>query len=291
MNGGGTSSSAIAGDPGTIYQQTISALYNLSSVSVSASKLAGGQSTTGAVTLSAPAPTGGVQIGLVSSNTLAVTVPATVTINAGDTQALFPITTNSTLVSRVVSITANSAGGSKTATLTVTPWFSSILLNPSSVAGGATITGTLTLNLPAPGNGLTVALASSDPALTFPNGATLTLAQGTTTQNFSVKVGNVTTAKTAAITASYLAESRTANVYLNPAGVQVQSVAAAPASVVGGAGTFGVVTLNGPAPSGGSLVALACSDTTVATVPAYVNVPAGQTSASFAIQTFSPPPR
>jgi hypothetical protein len=42
--------------------------------------------------------------------------------------------------------------------------------------------------------------------------------------------------------------------------------------------------LSGPAPSGGLKIALA-SDVASVTVPAYVTIPAGQSSAKFAIKT------
>jgi acetyl esterase/lipase len=63
------------------------------------------------------------------------------------------------------------------------------------------------------------------------------------------------------------------------------SLAVASASVVGGQGTTGTVTLSAPAPAGGSAVSLASGDTAAATVPATVAVPAGASSATFAIAT------
>ena len=208
-----------------------------------------------------------------------------VTILEGQTSATFNIAVSSVSVSQTAHIQAFAAGTALQSSVMVKPWLGSLRLNPGSVTGGQTATGTLTLNLPAPSGGLSVSLVSSDPALTFPNGATLTMAAGTTTQNFTVKVGSVAAAKSATVTASYLAETQTASVYLNPAGVQAQSVSVAPGSVVGGNVATGVVTLNGSAPSGGSLVALSSADIATAMVPASVLVPAGQTSAAFTIKT------
>ena len=59
------------------------------------------------------------------------------------------------------------------------------------------------------------------------------------------------------------------------------SLALSPASVSGG--SVGTVTLNGPAPAGGVSVAVSSSNTGVATVPATMTVPAGQSSATFTI--------
>jgi uncharacterized repeat protein (TIGR03803 family) len=59
----------------------------------------------------------------------------------------------------------------------------------------------------------------------------------------------------------------------------------APSAVVGGQSSIGTVTLGGPAPSGGAIVALSSSSPTVASVPATVTVPGGATSASFVVST------
>jgi uncharacterized repeat protein (TIGR03803 family) len=59
----------------------------------------------------------------------------------------------------------------------------------------------------------------------------------------------------------------------------------APSGVVGGQSSTGTVTLGGPAPSGGAVVALSSSSSSLASVPATVTVPAGSTSASFVVST------
>ena len=58
----------------------------------------------------------------------------------------------------------------------------------------------------------------------------------------------------------------------------------APFSLVGGQSSTATVTLGGPAPAGGAVVALT-SGSSVASVPATLKVPAGATSASFAVST------
>ena len=74
----------------------------LSNLTVGPTAITGGGMLTGTVTLSNPAPTGGIVIALHSSNSAAM-VPATRTISAGATQATFNITT--TAVSAAVSAT------------------------------------------------------------------------------------------------------------------------------------------------------------------------------------------
>jgi hypothetical protein len=66
----------------------------LSTVAVNPTDVVGGTPATGTVTLTASAPAGGVQVALSSDNTVAATVPASVTVPAGSTSASFPITTN-----------------------------------------------------------------------------------------------------------------------------------------------------------------------------------------------------
>src|SRR6266446_3731163 len=60
---------------------------SLASVSVNPASVTGGNSSTGTVTLSGPAPSGGAQVALSSSNTTAARVPASVTVAAGATSA------------------------------------------------------------------------------------------------------------------------------------------------------------------------------------------------------------
>jgi hypothetical protein len=60
-------------------------------------------------------------VGLSSSNTAAASVPATVTIAAGNTTATFRVSHFEVSTQTSVTLTATLAGTSKTATLTVTP--------------------------------------------------------------------------------------------------------------------------------------------------------------------------
>src|SRR5437016_2283822 len=66
-----------------------------------------------------------------------------------------------------------------------------------------------------------------------------------------------------------------------PASLTLSSVTLTPTTVNGGVPSTGLVTLSGAAPSGGAVVTLSSSNTSVATVPASVTVPAGASSARF----------
>ncbi len=67
----------------------------------------------------------------------------------------------------------------------------------------------------------------------------------------------------------------------------VSSVTLNPTSVTSGTSSTGTVTLNGAAPTGGTVVTLTSGNTSAATVPASVTVPAGSTSTTFTVTTLT----
>jgi hypothetical protein len=101
--------------------QGTSAPASLSAVAVSPSTVVGGNSSTGTVTLTSAAPSGGALVSLSSSNTAVATVPASVTIAAGAASATFAATTPMVAANTPVTLTAAYSGVSRTTTLTVTP--------------------------------------------------------------------------------------------------------------------------------------------------------------------------
>src|SRR5205823_4651519 len=93
---------------------------------------------TGTVTLSNPAPAGGVSVAL-SDNDAAVSVPAAASVAAGQTSGTFTVTTSAVTAQHVATISASNSGVAKSATLTVNPGASatySISGTVSSSAGG-----------------------------------------------------------------------------------------------------------------------------------------------------------
>src|SRR5882762_8098353 len=114
----------------------------LSSIALNPMSVTSGSTSTGMVTLSGPAPSGGAAVSLSSDNTAAATVPASVTVAYGATSATFTVSTSTVTASTPVTITGSYGGGTKTASLTVTPpgsaTLSAIALNPTSVTGGST---------------------------------------------------------------------------------------------------------------------------------------------------------
>jgi hypothetical protein len=91
----------------------------LSSLNLKPSRLVGGASAMGTVTLTKAAPVGGIVVSLASSNSARVKVPTTVVIPAGAISQVFTITTTATKQKSNVSITATYANVNKSATLTI----------------------------------------------------------------------------------------------------------------------------------------------------------------------------
>ena len=91
-----------------------------SSVTLNPATLAGGQSATGTVTLSAPAPAEGAVVALESSSHGAW-VPSYVGIPAGLSSADFPVVTSETTATAAVTIYAYYGGATASAVLTINP--------------------------------------------------------------------------------------------------------------------------------------------------------------------------
>jgi hypothetical protein len=255
----------------------------LASITLNPASVTGNAGSTGTVTLAAAASAGGAVVTLTSSNINVATVPASVTVTAGATTGTFAIATKPVATQTAVTITATYSGAVKTTTLVVNPAgaLAALALNPPAVAGGAGSTGTVTLNIAAPAGGATVTLVSSNTnAATVP--ASVTLAAGATTGTFTVTTKAVTTATAVTITATYSGANKAATLTVNPP-TGLAALTLNPATVTGGAGSTGTMTLAAAAPAGGVVVALTSSNTNAATVPASVTVAAGATTATFAI--------
>ena len=191
----------------------------LSALSLNPTSTVGGSSSTGTATLTATAPSGGAVVSLSSSNSAAA-VPATVTIAAGATSASFEVTTSTVPANTAVTLTGVYGGTTRTAALTVTPVppaasLQSVTMNPTSVTGGASSQGTVTLSSAAPAGGAVIALSSGNAAVSVP--ANITVAAGATTATFSASTSTVAASTPVSITATYAGVTRTATLTVNPA--------------------------------------------------------------------------
>ena len=250
----------------------------------------GGTPATGTVGLGAAAPSGGLVVALSSGNTSLVTVPGSVTVPAGQTTVNFTANTQPVTQTTGVVVTASSGGTTVSTTLflVVSTAVSSVTLTPSTVTGGVSSTGRVTLQSAAPTGNAVVSLASGNTVLaTVPFSVAVPAGQTSTT--FTVNTAQVTAVSTVVISATYQNVTKSATLTLNPSGPTgptLSAVSVNPTSVVGGNSSTGTVTLTAAAPAGGAAVSLS-DNSTAATVPASVTVPAGATSATFTVTTTS----
>ncbi len=120
-----------------------SGLAALSTVTVNPKDVLGGNPSTGTVTLTAAASSGGFTAALSSDNPAAATVPASVTVAAGARSANFPITTN--VVPNPQSALIIGTAGAVTTYGIITAWTPSTFNNGSvAIIPGGTGSGTIT---------------------------------------------------------------------------------------------------------------------------------------------------
>ena len=94
------------------------------------------------------------------------------------------------------------------------PALYSIMLNPSTVNGGGTASGQVTLNQVAPNGGASISLSSNNAAATVP--ANVTVTAGNASATFTVNTSSVATSTSVTITGSYGGVTKTAMLTLIP---------------------------------------------------------------------------
>jgi hypothetical protein len=163
---------------------------------------------------------------------------------------------------------------------------STIGANPNQVVGGNPSAGTVTLTGPAPANGVLVSLSSASSAVSVP--ASVTVGQGASSANFGITTSVVANTTVTSLSALYGGVTKTATFTVNPAPPPPTAVASLTlnrTSITGGYSVTGTVRLTAAAPSGGTLVTLASSNTAVATTPANITVAAGAIRKDFSVKT------
>jgi hypothetical protein len=176
----------------------------LASLSITPAAMTGGQSGTGTVKLTDPAPAGGITVSL-SSAIPALDVPVSVTVGAGATTATFAVTALPVEATASGNISAAYAGVTRTAIVTVTKSnvaLSSVTVQPRTITGGDSVIGTVNLNGPAPAGGAVVRLASKRPgkAVVPPN---VTVPAGSASAQFEIATAVVKSKIAVTISASY----------------------------------------------------------------------------------------
>ena len=257
----------------------------LAKLQVTPTKVGGGAPVTGKVFMSAPALAGGAVIKLTSNNTNAATVPASVTIPAGEVFTTFTVTTKQVTSSTPVTLKATRGTVIKTAALTVAPATVAGVSVDSPIAyGGNPVTGTVTLTGPAPTGGRVVNLSSNNTsAATVP--ASVTVVAGASTATFPVTPKAQTQSTRVTISASYSGVTKTKLLDRQTSRLGHRLVSCR-FSVVGPSPVTGTVELTGLAPTGGITVFLSVNvPPATATVPASVLVPAGARTVNFTLTT------
>ncbi|HSC43290.1 MAG TPA: hypothetical protein VLH17_13485 [Candidatus Binatia bacterium] len=164
------------------------------------------------------------------------------------------------------------------------PSLSSVGLNPSTITGGQSATGTVNLTGPTPSAGALVSLSSANPAASVPS--SITIPANSSSASFTISTTTVTTTTAGNITATYFGASKSATLTVNPpAPAAISSLTLSPSTIVGGSAATGTVTLTKAAPAGGIVVNLTSSNSIRAKVPATVLIPAGALSQVFNITT------
>ncbi len=158
----------------------------------------------------------------------------------------------------------------------------SLAIANREIAGGASTTGTVTLAAAAPAGGTNVALSTNSPSIIAVPAGILVL-DGARSANFPVTTQAVANSISTTITANFGSGITLSNtVSLFPV---LFSIGLSQSRVSAGQTIGGAIFLSASAPAGGIVIVLSSSDTSVATVPATVVVPAGLGRADFSIST------
>ncbi len=256
-----------------VYDNLVSGL----TVTFAAPYEVGGKNVTGQVNLSAPAPSGGMRVSLIT-NSPNMTVPSSVTVPAGASSVSFTANTLPVAADGFVDVIASSAvsGVVRTPFEIRTPRVGGFAASATEVGVNGTVTVTFTLQAVAGPGGVPVTLTPSNPgAVTLPS--SLVVPQGQSRLTVPVNFLPSAPAGPLSLTAgpTYREKTVTINVvrrnlnFLHPFPV-LRTLESAQ----------GTVGIDGPAPVGGQIVRLSSTDADLV-VPATVTIPAGGTSATF----------
>jgi probable HAF family extracellular repeat protein len=189
----------------------------LSTVSLTRSTMIGScQTATAKVTLTGAAPSGGARVAL-TSTTAGVHFPATVAVPAGATTASLTVTADAVHAISSGIFRAAYGGIAKQLSLANRPiYISAVTLTPSTVTGGAGVSGSATLECAAPPGGMAAALTSTNPSAAVPTASSMTFPAGSTSRSFAVRTNRVATATTLSIRASANSVTKSAALTVRP---------------------------------------------------------------------------
>ncbi|RYG35463.1 hypothetical protein EON81_12640 [bacterium] len=166
--------------------------------------------------LSGPAPTGGLTVGLATTDAAIIAVPRTVTFAVGESQKTFSVTAGPSQVKKTVTVSVRyqsqtTAQGRFTI---LVPEVTDFILSSSSVKGGTSVTGTVTLAKAAPAGGTLVTIGRTGSAITVP--ATVLVAVGKTTATFNVTTTKVTAKQVGKVYVKTAMVTKTVALTVNP---------------------------------------------------------------------------
>jgi hypothetical protein len=189
---------------------------SLQSLTISPSTISGGAQPQGIVMLNGQAPAGGAVVSL-SSNSPAVSPPASVTVAPGSFSASFPIPTSGVNANTTATVTASYNGSTTQAQVTLTAQQppSSLTLSPTSTTGtNGSSFATVTI-ASAASTDQVLQVASSNPSIaSVPNG--VTIPAGSTTGGFNIFTSSVSVQTVVTISVSGGGVTKTANLTINP---------------------------------------------------------------------------
>ncbi len=263
----------------------------LKSLTFAPNPVTSGSSATGTLVLNGKAGPKGFTVNLaIQGSPPGYTItPSTLTFKGGQTSQTFTVSTpyETQTVPRVVIATMQPAEGytpnSVSGSLNVTADGITILtVTPSTVPGGTTATGQVTISTPALAGGAKVDLAVSPANGVVSVPSQILVPAGQTTATFQIPTTTLITTATFQITASRGGSSATASLTVTGLTFTVS----VPSIIAPSSSSTGTLTLSGPAPAGGIAVHLTSSVPGVLTVPNTLVIAAGNSSANFPITTF-----
>jgi hypothetical protein len=259
------------------------------SVSVSPDEVIGSNPVEFTVNLTEPAGPGGLEV---DTYGYFVSVQPFVVVPEGETSITVPVETFVMEESRPTVVGAYHVVTHKTAELQLNApsgnFVTALTLATARTAGGNLVTATVTLNEAAGSGGAVIALASDNLTVaTVP--ATVTVDEGETTATFDIDTDAVVASADVTIRATYNGVIRKAQLTVVPTEATISLVSLSlPEAVIGDDDATGTVTISAAAPAGGTVVTLGGSRAGLASVPASVTVPEGETSATFTVTTQHP---
>jgi hypothetical protein len=260
---------------------------------VASRTITGGQIQQARVTLSAAAGAAGLAVALQSSNPAAASVPASVTIPAGQSSALFNVNTVQVTQPVTVNISATAASVTRSApltlsgndgtsnTITISEGQLTFDVLPSLVQGGSNAIGGVSV---VSNSGGLVVKISGPPDLTFPR--SISLEPGETSKTFFVTTSPVSVAKQVALTAvldqGSSSTTRTAQLTIIPP--QIIGLSISQDSATANTTINGRVELNGPSAEGLSANVIS-SDAFAAAATGPVAFAKGSKTGTFSLLT------